>query len=103
MNTIAAITISADAPATRLLRGWIQMGLRTGDFLAATLDAASGYGVDVILSTARADGTWVQVAASQPTIKGTADLNTTADISLAGRPWRLQIAASSTTLTQRRR
>jgi hypothetical protein len=77
------------------------MGLRTEDFLATTLDTASGYGVE--LSITQANGAWIQVAASQPTIEGVADLSTIAEVSLAGRVWRLRIAASGTALAPRRR
>ena len=93
----------ADSSGSRRLNGWVQMGLRSGDFLAETLDTASGKGVDVTLFTTTADGDRVEVAASRPTIKGHPDLTTSADISLVGRLWWLKIAASSTALTSKRR
>ena len=93
---LATPVLSAhDATASPTLRGWVTMGLRSGDFLGETLDQSSGNGVDVTLWATRGPGTWTRVGASSPTIVGRPELSRRVEIQTVGRSWILEVLAST--------
>jgi len=83
-----------DAQGRRQFRGWVLMGLRGRDFVAATLSRVSQDLVDVSLRAPRNDGTYPLVAAYRSGLSGRRDLRRDQEISVADRRWLLEIRAS---------
>jgi PAS domain S-box-containing protein len=84
----------ADAEGGRQFRGWVLMGLRGREFVAATLTRVSQDLVDVALRAPRNDGTYPLVATHQARPQGRRDLRHDAEISVADRRWLLEVRAA---------
>ncbi|GGK99701.1 hypothetical protein Ppa06_68280 [Planomonospora parontospora subsp. parontospora] len=89
---VAPVYGAGDAPDAGLLRGWLVMGVRGGDFIDGTLRQVSQGRVNVTLSDVSAPGgerPMATVRAGEPLADARLHRETTMDV--AGRTWRLQV------------
>ncbi|GGK37943.1 hypothetical protein GCM10010124_33480 [Pilimelia terevasa] len=76
-------------------RGWVVLGIRGRDLVAATLDRTAQGVVDVALAAPLGDGESVEVARLRAPVGGRRDLAEARDVPIADRSWRLRVAAPS--------
>ncbi|MBG0818546.1 ATP-binding protein [Planomonospora sp. ID82291] len=93
---VAPVYGAGDAPDAGLLRGWLVMGVRGGDFIDGTLRQVSQGLVGVTLSDASVPGGERRIAAvraGEPLADARLHREVTVDV--AGRTWRLRVVPAA--------
>ena len=94
-----AVRGSAPAPDAGRLRGWLLLGLRSGDFLREAIGAVAGRAAEVDLTDSTGDP--VPIARWQPGVPPDPGLKArVATVDVPGRSWRLTVRATTALLDQ---
>jgi PAS domain S-box-containing protein len=88
---VAPVFGAADAQGRQEFRGWVGMGLRGQDFVAAALRTASLGLLDATLQAETADGDLRTVATMRAPGAGHRDLHRRIDIAVGDQRWHLQV------------